>query len=104
MSQLSIMKSLIGAVPESDAVLQFYLDAARDVICNLRDSYEVEPQYLNVQIEMAIELFNKRGAEGQIAHNENGIDRTYEKAHISESLLAKVTPMVRSPFSKVRVI
>lgn len=99
MSQLSLLKSLLGTVSENDDVLQFYLDNAGDIICDLRKTDNVESQYLNTQIKIAIELFNKRGAEGQISHDENGIARSYEKADVSPSLLSQITPSVRTPFS-----
>ena len=37
-------------------------------------------------------LINKRGAEGETTHNENGINRAYESASVPESLLGRVTP------------
>ena len=104
MSQLSLLKSLLGNPPESDEVLQFYLDSASAVICDIRNSDVIETKYMPVQIEIAIELYNKRGAEGQTGHDENGISRTYETANISPSLLAKITPFVRTPYSTTRVI
>lgn len=105
MSQLSLFKSLLGSTPsESDEVLQYYLDCAGDIICDLRNSNIVETKYLNVQTQIAIELYNKRGAEGEVGHGENGISRSYEKADVSDSLLSKITPMIKTPFSSVRVI
>lgn len=104
MSQLTTLRELLGNPPESDEVLEFYLDNASDIICDIRNSDIVEKKYLTTQIKIAIELFNKRGAEGQVGHSENGIGRTYESADISPSLLAGITPIVKTPFSKVRVI
>lgn len=51
-------------------------------------------RYVSKQMEIAAWLYNKRGAEGQVAHSENGINRTYKSADIPESLLAGVTPKV----------
>lgn len=104
MSQLSLLKSLLGSPVESDEVLQFYLDSASAVICDIRNSDIIEAKYMPVQIDIAIELYNKRGAEGQTGHDENGISRTYEKANVSSSLLAKITPYAKTPFSTTRVI
>lgn len=103
MSQLTLFKSLVDDPPENDDVLNFYLNSASDIICDLRDTDVVENKYLNVQIQMAIELYNKRGAEGQVGHTENGIARSYEKADISPSLLSRVTPMTKTPWSTTRV-
>lgn len=104
MSQLTTLKSLLGNVQESDAVLQFYLDLAQDIICERRHSNIVEASYLNVQILMAIELFNKRGAEGQKSHEENGIARIYSASDLSPELIEKVPYMVRTPYSTLRII
>jgi hypothetical protein len=37
-------------------------------------------------------MFNKRGAEGETAHSENGVSRTYQSANVSEDLLKEITP------------
>lgn len=56
---------------------------------------ELERRYENLQLRIAIELYNKQGAEGESAHSENGISRTYSSAWISEELLSEVTPKAR---------
>ena len=104
MSQLSILKSILENPQESDEILTFYLNNAEDIICDLRNTDMVESKYLITQIKMAVEMYNKRGAEGQTSHIENGISRSYEKADISPSLLAQITPVVKTPFSTVRVV
>ena len=40
----------------------------------------------------AVYLLNKRGAEGETAHSENGISRSYESADIPESMLSGIIP------------
>lgn len=52
----------------------------------------VPTAYEHIQLQIAVELFSKRGAEGQTAHNENGINRTYESADVSPSLLRRIIP------------
>jgi hypothetical protein len=54
----------------------------------------LESQYNNLQIQIAIFLYNKQGAEGEKSHDENGVKRTYENADIPDSLLKEVIPMV----------
>ena len=54
----------------------------------------VEDRYLDLQFRIALDLYNKQGAEGEKAHGENGISRTYESSWISEQLLREVTPFV----------
>lgn len=104
MSQLTVLKSLLEDQNASDDVLQFYLDNAGDIICSLRNSNEVEKEYLTTQIKIAIELYNKRGAEGQTSHSENGISRQYEKSDVSPSLLMNITPFAKSVSGLKRVV
>lgn len=107
MSQLTVMKSLLSeevSPVSSDEILQFYLDNARDIICDIRNADGVETQYLNTQIKIAIELYNKQGVEGQTMHTENGISRAYDKSNVSDSLIREITPFVRTPYSTVRSV
>ena len=53
---------------------------------------ELESRWQDLQFRIALDLYNKMGAEGETAHKENGIDRTYESSWISEQLLSEVTP------------
>lgn len=104
MEQLVKLKVQLSNPDVDDEILQFCLDTASDIICDIRNSNKVERKYLSTQIAIAIEIFNKRGAEGQIAHNENGLERVYEKGDISSSVISRITPMVKTPNGKVRVV
>lgn len=53
----------------------------------------VPDKYLSLQLDITVYLLNKRGAEGQIVHSENGISRTYENADVPENMLKRVIPM-----------
>jgi hypothetical protein len=88
-------------VGESDTeeVLLAYLNIAGRKIINRAcpygtDETEVPIRYDFLQCEIAAYLLNKRGAEGQTGHSENGISRSYESADVPESLLGAITPMV----------
>jgi hypothetical protein len=88
-------------VGESDTeeVLLAYLNIAGSKIINRAfpygtDDQEVPTRYDFLQCEIAAYLLNKRGAEGQTSHSENGISRSYESADVPESLLGAVTPCV----------
>lgn len=75
-----------------------YLDIAGSKICRkaypfAENEMNIPPKYDYTQVEIAVYLLNKRGAEGQTAHSENGISRTYENADIPASLLREVVPM-----------
>ena len=56
----------------------------------------VPRQYEHIQLQIALEMFAKRGAEGQIEHDENGIGRKYESSSVSNSLLRHIIPIVGS--------
>ena len=81
----------------SDDVLKSYITIAGQKILNRAYPYdntitEVPRRYEYLQCEIAAYLLNKRGAEGETSHSENGISRTYESSDIPESLLGNVTP------------
>lgn len=54
----------------------------------------LETRYLDLQYRVAMDLYNKAGAEGEISHTENGISRSYESSWISKQLLDEVVPKV----------
>lgn len=96
--KLIALKAMVGD-SDSDEVLSTYLKlAARKII---RRAYpydsgvtEVPAQYDTLQCEIAAYLLNKRGAEGQTSHSENGITRQYENADVPSSMLKEVVPHV----------
>jgi hypothetical protein len=80
-------------VPEAtDKQAEYFLGLAGDVINIRRQTNEVEEKYRRLQVEIAIELFNKIGAEGQTRHSENGIDRTFATTMVSRTLLSQIIP------------
>lgn len=75
------MQVMIGE-EQLPRVLSVYLQQAKQLILNKRFPFgeqpnEVESRYEQLQIELAISLFNERGAEGQSSHNENGVSRSW---------------------------
>lgn len=81
----------------SDDVLKSYLTIAGQKILNRAYPYddtvtEVPRRYSVLQCEIAAYLLNKRGAEGEISHSENGISRMYENADVPDSMLSDVIP------------
>lgn len=103
-SLLETFKELLGNPNDSDVVLRFCLDNAEDIICDIRNSDKVEKKYINSQLAIATEIYNKRGAEGQTSHNENGLSRSYETGDISKSVISRITPIVKSLSGTVREI
>lgn len=97
--KLDLLNAMMGDSTESNIVLSTYLKIAGDKIINKAYPYnnditEVPRRYHILQCEIAAYLINKRGAEGQTSHSENGISRSYENADIPASMLSSVTPHV----------
>ena len=83
----------------TDIELEDILESAKAVILSRRFPFgeqpaEIEDRYKDLQIRIAVEMFNKRGAEGETAHSENGVSRSYASANVSEDLLKEITPKV----------
>ena len=98
MTQLERLKIRITE-KVNDNELEDILESAKAVILSRRFPFgeqpaEIEDKYKDLQIRIAVEMFNKRGAEGETAHSENGVSRSYASASVSEDLLREVTPKV----------
>lgn len=98
MTQLERLKIRI---PEevNDVELEDILESAKAVILSRRFPFgeqqtELEPRYNDLQIRIAVEMYNKRGVEGQTSHSENGVSRSYSSSSVSEELLREITPKV----------
>ena len=75
------------------------LSDAAEIILNRRYPFlgerpiEVPQRYRTLQYRIALELYSKRGAEGEVQHIENGIHRNYSSADVSPELLNQIIPM-----------
>ena len=100
--KLSLLRVMVGQPNEgdwSDDVLTSYLAIAGQKIINRAYPYddsvrEVPRRYSYLQCDIANYLLNKRGAEGQTGHSENGVSRSYESADVPESMMSEITPNV----------
>lgn len=94
--KLALLRSMVGNT-DSDQVLSTYLALAASKIIAKAYPYkdnvtEVPAKYEYLQIKIAAYLLDKRGAEGQITHSENGIQRQYESGDVPASMLNEITP------------
>lgn len=98
MTQLEMLKAWLPDIKD-DNLLNLALERAKLGILELRfpfgydESQTLEPQYKGLQVEWAVELISKMGAEGEVAHSENGTSRSYECGDVSKSLKRRVVPM-----------
>ena len=99
--KLTLLRTMVGQTDDSenwtDDVLLTYLNiAGREIIRRAypykNDITEVPEKYDTLQCEIANYLLNKRGAEGETSHSENGISRSYENGGVPESMLKSVIP------------
>lgn len=81
-----------------DDVISAFLTIAGNKICRIAYPFDdtaviVPTKYETLQVEAACYLLNKRGAEGQTSHSENGINRSYENADLPDSMIRAIVPM-----------
>ena len=102
MEKTERLATLISPDTASPELLTILLEQAEGIVLNKRypfgipEDATVPAAYEHIQIQIALELFAKMGAEGQVEHNENGINRVYEAADVSPSLLRRIIPVVGS--------
>lgn len=100
--QVYLVLVLAGDPSADDALVGAYLRVARDAILAARNPLADDPsscaweaRYDTLLCEVAADLLCRRGAEGETAHKENGVDRTWASAGISRHLLQRVVPRGR---------
>ena len=94
--KLAMVKAMTGE--KDDSVLSTYLSVAGDKVC--RKAFPFDPEekvvparYEYIQVQIAVYLLNKRGAEGELKHSENGISRSYENGDLPASLMRDIIPL-----------
>lgn len=97
--KVTMTKNLAGG-NWSDEMVNAYLSLAAEKIIGIlwpcEDGHdEVPEKYHMRQCDIAAYLMNKRGAEGEISHSENGVSRSYESASVPPSMLEGIIPYVK---------
>ena len=98
MEQLVRLKCRLD-IQNQDALLMEILNSAQSVILSRRFPFgngteTLENGHKDLQIRIAIEMYNRIGAEGQTSHSENGISRGYGSDFVSDKLLGEIVPKV----------
>ena len=86
-----------------DDLLSLLLSKAENKVLNKRYPYGYSDEekekalekYSDIVLDIAVYLYNKQGAEGQTAHSENGISRSYENAGIPDSFVQDIIPVAK---------
>ena len=97
------LQNAIAPDTEADGVLTGLLDDAEALVLNqmypfgYEDGTAVPARYERIQIQLAVELYGRRGAEGQTGHSENGINRTWpEKSRLLKMVVPHVGSVIRN--------
>lgn len=99
MTQREMIETIkyLAEEPDEKTVLAYFNLAKGKVLAQAfpyKDVAELPAKYESITIEITVFMLNKRGAEGEQRHSENGIDRTFDSADIPTDLLRKITPCV----------
>ena len=93
-----------GNAPD-DRIIEDCIETAKNAILSRRYPYGdwpldennevfIEPRYEDLLFRISMDLYNKIGAEGELTHKENGVDRGFESSWISTQLLSEITPFI----------
>lgn len=91
----SELANRIAPDTDTNEVLDGMLSAAGALILNRMfpfgydEAVTVPPRYEQIQLQLAVELYTQRGAEGQSGHTENGISRSWPE---KSRLLSMIAP------------
>lgn len=93
-----MVQQLITDMSVTPELIASYLALAADKITKQIWPFGGQPpdlpcQYDLVQVQLAVRLIARKGGEGEIAHSENGISRTYDSVD-DEDILRQLTPYV----------
>ena len=104
-----VKRALLSSMTdETDAdTLSAYLELARLEVLNRlypfqknHEGAQIPSRYDAVQIRIAAYHLNKRGAEGESQHTENGITRIYEAGDTPPSLYREIVPFASLPLEE----
>lgn len=97
------LKMLKALSDESDEkLLSAYLTMAKNMCLRKRFPYgdgteTLDKKYDDIQINVALYLYDKRGAEGETRHTEDDVDRTYDSAYVPDSYFRGIVPLATTP-------
>ena len=100
-SKITTVQTLLDNDPlATDALVEIYLADAEKAILNRMypfgtpDDAYLPDRYEFYQIRLAQRYFLRRGAEAEIVHNENGVNRTYDSVN-DEDILRNIMQVAK---------
>ena len=101
--KIDMLRRMLDGDETDDDILEVYLELAAQKILNRMYPYkldyeglEVPDRYVMIQLNVAAYLLNKRGAEGEVQHIENGIHRNYGSSDVPDQMLKDVYPFAQA--------
>lgn len=104
--KIDMLRSMMDGDDTDTGILEVYLELAGQKILNRMyqfpefwedyEGLEVPDRYVMAQLNISVYLLNKRGAEGEIQHIENGIHRNYGSSDIPDAMLKDVIPFCKT--------
>lgn len=98
--KVATTKALANDDTLTDDLVTVYLNKAESAIRNRMypfsmpaENFTVPSKYEMLQCELACRYISRRGGEGELVHNENGINRTYGSVNDSD-LLSEVMQVI----------
>ena len=98
--KITMVQTLVESDPgATDAVVSVYLNLACNAMLERLYPYdsdrdEIPSRYDTIQCELAARYFLRRGGQGEINHEENGVNRTYGTVD-DEDILKRLTPYAK---------
>ena len=100
--KIDVVKTLVESDPmATDGVVSVYLTLACSTMLERlypfdsnKTEEDIPMRYEMVQCELAARYFLRRGSQGEINHEENGINRQYASAD-DEDILRRLTPFAK---------
>ena len=99
--KIAMAKTLIGDSTVTDAVVTVYLTLASAKMLkrlypfdSTKTASDIPESYHTDQCELAARLYLRKGGEGEISHEENGVNRTYGSVD-DEDILSRLTPFAK---------
>ena len=99
-TKLTLLESMTDETDED--VLSAFLEMAEQAILTRlypgetdTEELDMPSKYDHTQIQIAAYLINKRGADGEALHIENGVHRSYETGGIPDSMMKDVIPFAK---------
>lgn len=104
--KIDMLRRMMDGDETDEGILDAYLTLAGHKILNRMyqfpefwedyEGLEVPDQYAMAQLNIAVYMLYKRGAEGEIQHIENGIHRNYGASDIPDAMLKDIVPYCKT--------